>query len=458
MIENELGLQSTYMVMLNSPCYDVSTETSKKILKQLLTLGHEVALHFDVTKSKRNDPKISTNDIEGDIAHDIKQLEQIIEVPVKSISFHRPLSQFLKGPLKIAGVINAYSKELMTWYLSDSAGRWREGEPLQKLLKPTNKLLQLLIHPIWWGEEHKNASERLEEFFRATTFGWSIDKTKEFDKALAEHISVRRANANAIKHAAESGKFDTDTNALLQRINSHEKFGNNDLNKWIFEHINIVEGDAILDLGCGTGKQTIRAAQLTKPKGKVIAFDISEKALDVLTTEARRLNLNDFILTEGGDLDDLEKYFSEQYFDHVIASYSLYYAKNPEAIFKFIHNHLKPGGDFFFCGPSKDNNADLKNFHNSLLKNEKIKESKSAHFMEETGMRLAETFFNEAEVSAFQNILEFNSADSLFNYWSSYNLYNENIAGDFRKAANKYFETNVIFRTAKCVIGIKAIK
>ena len=60
------------------------------------------------------------------------------------------------------GKVNAYSRELMSWYLSDSAGNWREGEPLPLLSNPDRPLLQLLIHPFWWGEEHMSAGDRLQ--------------------------------------------------------------------------------------------------------------------------------------------------------------------------------------------------------------------------------------------------------------------------------------------------------
>lgn len=53
------------------------------------------------------------------------------------------------------------------------------------------------------------------------------------------------------------GNFDTDADALMKRIAAHDKFGENDLNAWVFDSAGIESGMRVLDLGCGTGKQTL---------------------------------------------------------------------------------------------------------------------------------------------------------------------------------------------------------
>jgi hypothetical protein len=49
-------------------------------------------------------------------------------------------------------------------------------------------LLQLLIHPIWWGDEHMAPQDRLEAFFLAETQGTSPEFTQAFDDHLATTI------------------------------------------------------------------------------------------------------------------------------------------------------------------------------------------------------------------------------------------------------------------------------
>jgi hypothetical protein len=191
-IENEFGVPATYMVMTNSSLYCIKDQTSRDILRQLINLGHEVGLHFDLDEEERNKTyKVSF--VEAKIHSAYEELENIIGLQVRSISFHRPVPQIFVGPLMIGGRVNAYAKELMAWYLSDSKGYWREGEPLPKLVHANKPLLQMLVHPIWWGNEHMLPEDRLQEFFDTETQGQSYQYVKALDTALAGTIpAVRR--------------------------------------------------------------------------------------------------------------------------------------------------------------------------------------------------------------------------------------------------------------------------
>ncbi len=192
-IENEFGVRATYMVMLNSPFYHVEDPPSRSILRRLISMGHEVALplDFDNAEERINSPEPGS--LEPKVRSACQRLEAVIDLGVHSISFHRPLPQFLRGPLIVASRVNAYSRELMAWYLSDSKGNWREGEPLPKLLNPDRPLLQLLIHPIWWGEEHMSAEDRLQAFFEVVTQGHSPETVQALDASLAGHLGIRRS-------------------------------------------------------------------------------------------------------------------------------------------------------------------------------------------------------------------------------------------------------------------------
>lgn len=103
------------------------------------------------------------------------------------------MPQFLKGALTVAGCTNAYSAILMESYFSDSKGSWRKGEPVSALGAVVAPVTQLLIHPIWWGDEHATPQDRLEEFFEASTREFSPAKRAQFDADLAWTIpAIRR--------------------------------------------------------------------------------------------------------------------------------------------------------------------------------------------------------------------------------------------------------------------------
>lgn len=190
-IESILGVRSTYMVMTSSPLYDIENDTSCGMLLQLIDMGHEVGLHFDLDNDERNG-NYDISLIESKIDYSCGLLQNITGLPVRSVSFHHPIPPFLRGPLFVSGRINAYSEKLMEWYFSDSKGCWKEGEPLPQLTKPDKPLLQLLIHPIWWGDKHMLPEDRLQEFFDTEIQGRLPQYIKAFDTNLANIITTVR--------------------------------------------------------------------------------------------------------------------------------------------------------------------------------------------------------------------------------------------------------------------------
>jgi len=196
-IEHEMRVRATYLVMLNSPLYRVDDAASKAKLARLLELGHEVGLHFDIDDPDESNPDLDVAVVEKPIRAAADRLEKVIRRPVESVSFHRPIRQLLRGPLRVAGLVNAYSARLMSWYLSDSKGSWREGDPFPMLLDPPHPLLQLLIHPFWWDREHRRAEQRLEELFTRATRGMSPAEIEALDAALAGHLSIWRPRVRA---------------------------------------------------------------------------------------------------------------------------------------------------------------------------------------------------------------------------------------------------------------------
>lgn len=149
--EAEWGIQSTYHVMLDSPLYNIGFPESRAALRELAALGHEIGLHVDASRGT-------------DIDDACAELEGAIGNAVASISFHRPRPQDFGGPAYIAGRVNAYGHHLTRWYLSDSRGRFREGDPIASICKPRTDDLQILIHPMWWSEQHAHPALRLRSW------------------------------------------------------------------------------------------------------------------------------------------------------------------------------------------------------------------------------------------------------------------------------------------------------
>ncbi len=191
-LEKEAGIVSTYHVMLDSPFYDIRSASSKGAVAEIGRLGHEVGLHYNVVARGMKDVDQATR--ERDIANACEDLEAVVGASVRSLSFHLPVKELINGPLRVAGRISGYAKELFEWYLSDSRARWREGEPLASLARPRGSNVQILIHPIWWGEHHTHPALRARAFLLevAPRLGRSFT---ELNDTLWDHIIYRAADA-----------------------------------------------------------------------------------------------------------------------------------------------------------------------------------------------------------------------------------------------------------------------
>ncbi|AGB36303.1 polysaccharide deacetylase family protein [Natronococcus occultus] len=161
-LEYELGVEATYMILPDSPLYDLEYE--RDLVHLIHEFGHEIALHCDLSGADPADPGGENGLVPAErrrIDAARRYLAELGIDPVASISFHRPSERVLRGPRMIDGMTNAYNPDLLAAYLSDSSGRWREGDPLESILERAGAdRLQVLTHPVWWGERHAPPLER----------------------------------------------------------------------------------------------------------------------------------------------------------------------------------------------------------------------------------------------------------------------------------------------------------
>ncbi len=162
LLDRDWGVHATYHVMWKSPFYSPTTPSHQAEIREIASAGHEVGLHF-VTPSPDAAPAVSDRAINDECA----ELEQVLGTAVRSISFHLPPPAMIGGPLVVCGRVNAYAATFLGWYLSDSRARWREGDPRESLKNPRGDVLQLLVHPIWWGAASERPEDRLGAFVAA---------------------------------------------------------------------------------------------------------------------------------------------------------------------------------------------------------------------------------------------------------------------------------------------------
>lgn len=197
-VEAEIGVHATFLVMVDSPLYDLDAPDSRAALATLREQGHDIGLHMDLGPRGER-PGLVIDDVAPEVEACRERLGAVLGQEVGSVSFHRPaepLVTALAGVGEVAGMVNAYAAPLMRCYLADSAGAWRHGDPRPVLREPPCDTVQLLVHPFWWGDAHLAAGERLEAFYRERTEGMAPFDALAFDRTLAN--VVRRSRRSGL--------------------------------------------------------------------------------------------------------------------------------------------------------------------------------------------------------------------------------------------------------------------
>ncbi len=162
-LEKDMGVKSTYFVLLTSDFYNVFSRSNTEKLKAIMSMGHEIGLHFD--EMQYADLGGAEDKVVERIVQEARILEKALGQPVKKVSYHRPSKSILEANLEIPGMLNSYGTEFFRdfKYISDSRRCWRE--PIRDIiLSGEFHRLHILTHPFWYNEEEKNIHDSLLEF------------------------------------------------------------------------------------------------------------------------------------------------------------------------------------------------------------------------------------------------------------------------------------------------------
>jgi SAM-dependent methyltransferase len=100
-------------------------------------------------------------------------------------------------------------------------------------------------------------------------------------------------------------------------------------------------GDAVLDVGCGAGVDTLFSAKRTGPSGKVVGIDLTPAMLERAKKNLSMTDLKNVRLEEGS-VENLP--FADEDFDVVTSNGALNLVPDKARAFGEIYRVLKPGG------------------------------------------------------------------------------------------------------------------
>lgn len=160
-IEYQLGVKSTYFVLLSTEFYNVFSKETADILSQIIEMGHEIGLHFDEQRYNAT----SIDQMKDYVYKEASILEKALDSEVNVISMHRPSKFTLNNNIEFEGLINSYSKKYFKEmkYVSDSRMYWRE-DVIDIIHNNKYNKLHILTHPFWYSDKVEKTQIKLFEF------------------------------------------------------------------------------------------------------------------------------------------------------------------------------------------------------------------------------------------------------------------------------------------------------
>ena len=118
----------------------------------------------------------------------------------------------------------------------------------------------------------------------------------------------------------------------------------------LLRHAGLRAGERVLDIGCGTGASTLRAAGAVGPSGEVLGVDISPLMIDRAKerADAARAAHVGFLTC-----DAETQAFPPGRFDRAISRFGVMFFSDPVAAFRNIGRAVRPGGTLTFVAWSR---------------------------------------------------------------------------------------------------------
>jgi len=254
-----------------------------------------------------------------------------------------------------------------------------------------------------------------------------------------------------MKNQKDFIKKATSNKNLDFRLYFNKKYQNKDIHKWYQKNVIVRPSFDILDVGCGTGAQSIFFSKKINKKGNLYAFDKSNISVINLKKKIPGKN-NKIFVADMNRFDQInKKYFQNIKFDFINSAYSIYYAKKPLQLISKLISKLKKGGKLVIFLPMKPNKvAELAAKFYTLPK----KVMPSLEFYKKIKYFYIKKNFSY-KVKYFRSKMKIDNIDDLMMFYKSTTFYNENYEKKIytflkKKYINKFF----IFKKDSCLITL----
>lgn len=120
----------------------------------------------------------------------------------------------------------------------------------------------------------------------------------------------------------------------------------------LLERAALVESEYVLDIGCGAGALTLKAAAIVGPERGVVGVDVSAPLVKVAQRRAKRAGLSASFV-----VDDASRFRAEKPLDSALSRFGVMFFADPVGTFASLRRNLRPEGriDFVCWAPLSEN-------------------------------------------------------------------------------------------------------
>lgn len=219
-------------------------------------------------------------------------------------------------------------------------------------------------------------------------------------------------------------QYENDSN-LKRRINIHEySTGEQEWMNWVFERLNLQQGQKVLEIGCGNGLLWCRNIYAL-PEGLCLTLtDRSEgmlqetrKSLEQFQKLFQERNIRiEYLVMDANELS-----LCPGTYDCIIANHMLYHVQKREKCLREISGALKPEGIFCCTTIGKEHMRELHKLVNLFdAEIEMPLQNTTMGFRLENAKEQLEPYFSVVERQDHDNDLVVDDVDAIYNYVYSY--------------------------------------
>lgn len=244
----------------------------------------------------------------------------------------------------------------------------------------------------------------------------------------------------------------TSASSLNARLEANKRSQRIDFKEWSVKTLSPMEGEKVLEIGCGTGSQTIPVAQKIGKSGSLTYIDLSAESVALVNEKLGGAVTQRGIVGNMDEIDDLLKP-DDGKFDLIYSVYAMYYSKKPKPLLESLFKRLSSIGRLCIIGPESPHG-----FVELSRKYFEIPEEvdRSLNFRTEVVESFLKEHFQTVEVCVIRNPQFFYSTEDALEFFRNTTYYSQKFEKQISEVIDQEISDRSVFVVDKYSSATKA--